>query len=216
MKKGIAIGLAAITALSAAAYAGFGMEGMGGKPLVEYNEELKKALEGGDYDGFVDALAEVNPERAGAMTEEHFTHMVERMEGREAVQEALEAGDYEAFVDALEEVNPMAVEKMTEQRFDEMVRNHAIRAAVEEAVANHDYEAWAEAVLGLPNGEALVEIVDPEDFETLIELHEARMNSEFENPGLLEGALGMGPGYGKGSMGPEGKGRGPGMGPKGR
>jgi len=208
MKKGIAIGLAAVTALSAAAYAGFGMEAMDGKPVLEHSEELKEALESQNYEDFVSALSELNSEKADAMTEERFNQMVERMQSKEAVREAMEAGDYDAFVDALSAVNPRAAEGMTEEKFNEMVKNHAIRAAVEEAVANHDYDAWAEAVLELPNGEALVEIVDPEDFDTLIELHESRMNSEFENPGLLAGALGMGPGHKGMGHGPmDGKGQ---------
>ncbi|MFH1393791.1 MAG: hypothetical protein ABII71_06220 [Candidatus Micrarchaeota archaeon] len=213
MKKGIAIGLAALTALSAAAYAGFGMEAMGGKPVLGHNEELREALDSGSYQDFVDALSEVNPGMADDMTEERFNEMVGRTEAKAEVQNAMDAGDYDAFVDALTKVNPSAADGMTMERFSEMVQHQAVRSAIEDAVENHDYDAWVEAALKLPNGQALVEIVDADDFETLIGLHQSRMNSGFEDPGILPGLLGMGKGPGKG-MGPDGRGmgRGPGMG----
>ncbi len=201
MKKGIAIGLAALTALSAAAYAGFGMGPLDGNHPAEQNADLRQALEDGSYEDFVSTLSEINPEKAEGMTEELFARISGRMQAKEKAALAIESGDYDAFVEALSQASPKAAEGMTEEKFNEMVEQHAVRSALEEAVANEDYEAWAEAALRLPNGEALVEIVDKEDFGTFIEMRESRQG--FAKPGLMHNAFGIA--HGKGDIGSEGK-----------
>ncbi len=93
-----------------------GAYAFGGLGSVQGNEAVKQALENGDYEAFVEAVA-------SGITEEHFEQMQERYQQRTAVMQALEAGDYKAWVEAIES-RPKITDKITEENFDKFVEMH--------------------------------------------------------------------------------------------
>lgn len=124
----------------------------------------------------------------------------------EDVEDALNSGDYKTWRNAMED-------ELTEDNFNEMRARHQemnqhrendqlFREAVEEG----DYGAYVEAFNTVfPDGE----VMSQTDFETLVEIHEARAEGDFELADSLmddldEGVFpGMGPGFG-GPRGPGG------------
>ncbi|MBW2973739.1 hypothetical protein KY346_05065 [Candidatus Woesearchaeota archaeon] len=127
------VGLLLVGVIAVGAFAmPFGKEGRRGM----FDDAAKEALEAGDYDAFVNAVADSEMHKA-ELTEEQFNQMVERQkemeEKRAAVQEqqdavhaALDAGDYAAWKEAISnlEHNSELAEKITEDNFDTFVKMH--------------------------------------------------------------------------------------------
>ncbi len=93
-----------------------------------------------------------------------------------SLQSALDNEDYDSFVEALSLIDEKAAENMTEEQFELILEHYATMEAVEEAIESEDYESWVEAVSAIPGGEDLIELIDEEEFATLLELHDARDN----------------------------------------
>ncbi|PLW79756.1 hypothetical protein C0585_06000 [Candidatus Woesearchaeota archaeon] len=121
-------------------------------------------------------------------------------EQNDEVTAAIEAEDYDAFLEATGNSN------IGEDQFNNMVEMHNLHEAVEEAIEDGDYEAWLEAVSQMPNGENMAEVIEAEDFDTLIELHNTQERSrELREELGLDEIRGMG-GQGKGRQGSRGMG----------
>jgi hypothetical protein len=119
------------------------------------------------------------------------------LQQNENLQVALDNQDYNGFISTLEEVNPRAAERMTEERFQGMVDRHEQRDAISDAVENNDYDAWVAAVSVIHEGEDISEIVSEDDFATLVAIHEAREDGDFETVNELREDLDFKPRFGR-------------------
>ena len=115
-------------------------------------------------------------------------------ESREKIAEAIETNDYNAWKEAMSA-------QLTEENFNMLVKRHkaiyeerAQRETMEQALEEGDYEAWKEAV-----GNQSVthdKILDEDDFERLVQLHQARQDRECEPMGNLTEKPGFPGGHG--------------------
>lgn len=142
-------------------------------------------------------------------------------ESYEEVRDAIENNDYEAWIEAMNS-------QLTEETFNQHVERHNERIAwaeengidldaqreahdaMRDAIENNDYDAYLEAVSDLEEatGKESPRSLDEEDFEKLVEMHEARESGDFQN-GMMhrqgmkgQGMHGQGQGFGmRGGMG---------------
>ena len=108
-------------------------------------------------------------------------------QGNEVAKEALEAGDYSAWKNAM-------TEGLTEERFNQMRERHQQmsekRAEMEEAMQD-GYDAWVEAIGDSPKAAKLTEVITEENFDTFVEIHEAKQNGDHETAKALAEELGL-------------------------
>jgi len=102
----------------------------------------------------------------------------------EDAKAAIEADDYDAWKEA-------AQSQMTEERFNEIVDRHEARIAMRDALSQEDYEAWREAIDALPRTPRIAEVIDEDNFDTLVDMHEAKENGDFETARELANELGL-------------------------
>jgi len=112
------------------------------------------------------------------------------LENREAVMSAIENGDYEAWKAAVEET-------LTEENFNRIMEMHQNREmerqnmeAMRQAIENGDYEAWKAVVQNCERCMTSGEITE-EQFNLMVQIHEARMNGDFETVNQLSQELGF-------------------------
>ena len=127
--------------------------------------------------------------------------------GNQAAKEALEAGDYGAWKGAM-------TEGLTEERFNHMrereqemegkrAEMQENRAEVEAAIDAGDYEAWLSAIEGKSMGKKHSEVITKDNFDTFVEMHNARKSEDFETAKALAEKLGF-EGLGRGHGGKAG------------
>jgi hypothetical protein len=104
---------------------------------------------------------------------------------------ALENNDYDAFIDAMVGIDPDVEEKVTLERFQKMISRHQTRMAIDEAVNSGDYNAWLEAVADLPHGQDMAQIVTADEFDLLIQMHEARQSGDHETAKEIREEIGL-------------------------
>ena len=111
------------------------------------------------------------------------------LENREAVMNAIENGDYEAWKAAMEKT-------LTEENFNQIMEIHQNREmerqnmeAMRQAMEDGDYEAWKAAMQNCERCNAS-EITE-EQFNLMLQIHEARMNGDFETANQLSQELGI-------------------------
>lgn len=139
-------------------------------------------------------------------------------ETRTAIQEAIAAGDYDTWKEAM-------TADLTQERFEKLVARHQegqvcfnAHEAIQAAIEDDDYDAWLEATQAAdecrrgPTAETLTE----DDFELLVQLHQARADGDDQTAQELAEELGIpGQGFGMGGslngMGPHGQHGGRGM-----
>jgi len=104
----------------------------------------------------------------------------------ENVQNAIENKDYETWKSAISE-------QLSEDNFNKIVERHGkregfreTRQAARNALEEGDYEGWREAILSCENLPEDFEIPSEEDFNKLVELHQARMAQHQEMMELRE------------------------------
>ena len=91
--------------------------------------------------------------------------------------------------------------------------NNENREALEQAIEDNDYETYKELVEDISN--TRFEVLDEEDFEKLVEMHQAREDGDFELAHELGEELGHGF-FGQGFFQGQGMGQGEGMKGQGR
>lgn len=131
------------------------------------------------------------------------------VESYDAVRDAIENNDYEAWIEAMnsqlsEEVFNSHVERhneriaWAEENGIDLDAQRTAHDAMREAIDSNDYEAYLEAVAALEKatGKESPRSLDEEDFEKLVEMHEARESGDFQH-GMMHGGQGMrGQGHG--------------------
>jgi YesN/AraC family two-component response regulator len=114
-------------------------------------------------------------------------------ETREAIRNAIEANDYNAWKEAM-------METLTEERFNRMAERHQNRQAIMQALENGDYEAWKAAMENMGKDPGILDKITEENFNIFVQLHEARMNGDYETVQELSEELGLGAGTCGGRM----------------
>lgn len=192
-KKKIALGLLGLTAVSVmgAAAASALPGGFGHKGGFGGNEQIKEAVDANDFDAFVNAISEIDPDRAEDISEEDFAQIVEKHENREAVHDAIENEDYDAFLEAIEDAGKRNVDDMTEEKFQQIVTRHNAHEAARDAIEAGNYDAWVDAVSQLPHGADIADVVTEDEFPTLLEIHEAKQNGDRETARELAEEIGL-------------------------
>ncbi len=118
-------------------------------------------------------------------------------ENKEDMMNAIEAKNFDAW-------NAAKSDRMTEEKFNERVARHEARAEMRElredkklAIEAGDYEAFLVAAKDWPQ---LPNIQDKNDFETLVQLHQAKMDGDDETVEELREQLGLLGGFGMHKM----------------
>ena len=145
------------------------------RPMQQSMEEVRAAVESGDYNAFAEVAPEHLLEKINADNFGRFQEMHSHMEQARAIGEEL----------GLERGSKM--DKMAQMKGQMMENREEIRAAVE----NGDYNAWAELHEGTEFGSKILEHINEENFAKLGKLHEALENKDFETVKELKAELGM-------------------------
>ena len=111
----------------------------------------------------------------------------------EDTQNALESGDYEAFVSATQE---QVRNRFTEERFNEMAERYRSQEEIRNAIENGDYNAWVAAVEA-SQPPKITDVVTEDNFDTFVQMHNARMEGDFETAQTLAEELGLEKGQGR-------------------
>lgn len=111
------------------------------------------------------------------------------------IREAFESGDYETW-------RALMVAQLSEERFNEMRQRYesmlAHKAEVDAALEAGDYGAWLEAVNNQGRNPKVTEVITEDNFETLVEMHEAKELGDYQTVKELAEELGFDRGMGHG------------------
>ena len=114
---------------------------------------------------------------------------------REAVMSAIESGDFEAWkaaiTETLTEENFNRIREMQQNREERMNEMHENMESIIQALEDEDYEAWKIAIEESGRTEML-DVIDEENFEILVQIHEAEISGDFETARELSQELGIG------------------------
>ncbi len=114
--------------------------------------------------------------------------------GNEEAKDAIEAGDYEAWKEAI--TNGLTEEKFNEivekyeERSEKRAEREEIRAEIKAAM-DEGYDAWVEAIEGHPRAEKLLDIINEDNFETFVAMHDAKESGDIETAKELADELGL-------------------------
>ena len=113
---------------------------------------------------------------------------------KEDIVNAIEAKDYNAWKAAMSD-------QLTEENFNECVERYEARSGMREhredkiqAIEAGDYEAFKIAVKNWP---MFLNIQNEDDFKLLVELHQAKLDGDYETVVELREQLGLLGGFGK-------------------
>ena len=101
----------------------------------------------------------------------------------EDVQAALESGDYEAWKEAM-------TAGLTEERFNKSLERYERKAEIKAAM-EEGYDAWAELVSEHPRGEKLLEVINEDNFDRYVEMHDAIEDGDHETAKEIAKELGL-------------------------
>ena len=126
-------------------------------------------------------------------------------DNREDIVNAVEANNYQAWNEAMSN-------RLTEENFNKCVERHEARSEMRDhredkklAIEAGDYEAFLVAAENWP---MLSNIQDEGDFQILVQLHQARLDGDYETGAELREQLGLLGGFGEHKMsGQSGRGR---------
>jgi len=111
----------------------------------------------------------------------------------EQVKQALDSKDFGSWKQAMSE-------QLTEENFNQMaerhgkmVERHAAKQEMREALEAGDFEAWKAAVENMPRKQEVSE----EDFNVMVQMHQARQDGDFDKAMELREELGFKPGFGR-------------------
>lgn len=140
-------------------------------------EEMKAAIESGDYNAFAEVAPEQMLEQINADNFGRFVEMHEHLEAAKAIADEL----------GLKKMGHMK-DKMKGKMKGHIMKNKGeIRAAVEAG----GYDAWVELHTQGDHDPKILEFINEENFYLLGELHEAIQNQDFETAKEIKDELGM-------------------------
>ncbi|MBC2697235.1 MAG: hypothetical protein HF976_14355 [ANME-2 cluster archaeon] len=126
-------------------------------------------------------------------------------ESREDIVNAIETNNYQAWKEVMSN-------QLTEENFNDCVERHEARSEMREhredkrqAIEAGDYKAFKVAAENLP---VLSNIQNEDDFEMLVQLHQAKLDGDYETVAELREQLGLPGRFGEHKMsGQSGRGR---------
>lgn len=154
-----------------------GAYALGPSLLGPANEEVKNALANGDYNAFVALMQDRIPE---TITEERFNMLAGRFATHEAMMTAVENEDYDAWTSAISDEYPRKATSLTQDDFQQMIDRHASMEEIRLAIENRDYDAWLEAQSNLQFGSKFTQLITEDEFDTFVDMHNAKMNGDFD------------------------------------
>jgi hypothetical protein len=107
--------------------------------------------------------------------------------GNQAARDALEADDYDHWKEA-------KTVELTEERFEkakEMHKNRQEKKAEIKAAIEQGYDAWAELMEDMPRMQNMFEVINEDNFETFVEMHEAKQAGDHETAKEIAKELGL-------------------------
>jgi di/tripeptidase len=122
--------------------------------------------------------------------------------GNEAARNAIKSGDYSAWKTA--KISGLTEEKFNqmknihqenlERKFQMQEKNDEIETAIKEG-----YYAWVKAISDHPNSGKILEIINEDNFDRFVEMHESRKEGDHKTAKEIAEELGLkGPGIGRG------------------
>jgi len=129
-------------------------------------------------------------------------------ENKDEIQAALEAGDYDAWKAAYEATLTEDNFNQQKEMFQNRERMRTNQEAIQQAIEDGDYEAWQEAVANCENARLSAEDISEEEFQIMVQMHQARQSGDFETAQELQEELGVDMPFGKGMGMHKGFGRG--------
>lgn len=192
------IGLATLSAGTVAVNA-YAKQGGFGDASFGQSDDIQLAIENNDFDTFVDLTNR-------DISQDQFDMIVAHHHQGEEIQQAIDDEDYGAFVSALEDSSRHIP---TQEEFEDMVVRHQAHEKVEQAIEEGNYDLWLSAIQDLPHAQDMAQLVSEDEFELLVDMHQAREDGDFETAKSLADEIGLdqlGPrGFGEGQFA-EGKG----------
>lgn len=70
------------------------------------------------------------------------------------------------------------------------------RVLVQEAIENNDYNAWQSAMQNSPRSNQMQNAVNEDNFNKVVEMHNARLSGDFETANNIASELGIAKGFG--------------------
>lgn len=124
-----------------------------------------------------------------------------RFGDREEMHQALETGDYESWKglmqDRITEDNFERHSEKHEKHMERREQRQEEMQPVKDAIEAEDYEAWVEAIESLERAPKISEQIDEENFDILVQLHEARESEDHDLAKELMDELGIEPRKGR-------------------
>lgn len=139
--------------------------------MQQNQEEIKAAVESGDYNAFAEVAPDFLLEKINADNFSRFQEMHNHLE--QAREIADELGLEKGF----------GKPGMHGRMNAEMKQN---RQTMQEAITNGDYNAWAEVA-----PEKIQEYINADNFHLLVEMHEAMQNQDKEKAEEIKNELGL-------------------------
>jgi len=167
----------AFTSLSVIASANEATEPEAGEKQ-QHMEEVKAAVESGDYNAFAEVAPEKMLEYINADNFGRFVEMHNHLDSAKEIADEL----------GLPKMKMQMKGKMHQNKGGKLMENkEEIRAAVEAG----DYDAWYELVTQDDRGGKILEYINEDNFSKLGELHEALQNEDFETAKSIKAELGL-------------------------
>ena len=107
--------------------------------------------------------------------------------GNNAARDAIESGDYSLWKEA-------HTNELTEERFEEARERHQQmeqrRVEMDEAI-EEGYSAWKEYMEENSKGKRILEVINEDNFDEFVEMHELRIEGDFESAKEIAEELGL-------------------------
>ncbi len=156
----------------------------------ETREAVNDAIETGEYSDWVAAVSEMpgGETLIEVITEDEWISFQE-------FHDARESGDHEtaktiAAEIGLDEVREQRMEHRAEKR-ERNEERREVRLDAKSALEAADYEAWLEAIAGTPAEDVIGSIINENNFDDLVEMHELIQDGEKEAAQAVAEELGL-------------------------
>jgi len=101
-------------------------------------------------------------------------------ETREEIQAALDAGDYDSWKEAHQNMLTEENFEKSQEMFQNREQMRANQEEIQQALEDGDYEAWQEAIANCEKARLNADDISEDEFEILVQMHEARQDGNFE------------------------------------
>lgn len=227
IKSGVLVAALLIVGLVALSTFVMAYNSLGKGARVMNSDNVKKAIEAGDYNAFIQALKanNITAPRLINMTQDKFNSLVTvykqseqksaNMQARkQQIQQAIQNKDYNAWKQAMT-VN------ISQDKFNNLVASYqkreqnlaeinATKQKIDQAIQNNDYNAWLQAITVNGKAPKIAEKITQDNFATYAKLQQVIKAKDWTTAKTLSAELGINMpaknpgfrGFGKGTMRP--------------